>query len=190
MVQQDRFCRNCGQELKPEDQFCAGCGRPVHTTAYVPTPEANVPVPPPPQQSGGGLQMPPRATEQAAAPLPQPQQNDQGIWGRFKWQILLFLGSVTVASVLDAFADPAIARERVGKSVASGMGLVMRGAFIRGFELLLNYLTLWLVLAGVVYLIARLFGKKPPFLPIFFDWLVTIIVVIPILLSGLLAFYQ
>ncbi len=52
-MQQDRYCRSCGQELKPEDQFCAGCGRPVHTTAHVPTPEADVPFPPPQQAEVG-----------------------------------------------------------------------------------------------------------------------------------------
>ena len=48
-MQQDRYCRSCGQELQPEDQVCAGCGKPVHATAQVPTPEADVPVPPPQQ---------------------------------------------------------------------------------------------------------------------------------------------
>jgi hypothetical protein len=50
-MQQDRYCRSCGQELRAEDQFCANCGRPVHATAHVPTPEADVPIPPPPQQA-------------------------------------------------------------------------------------------------------------------------------------------
>ena len=48
----DRYCGNCGRELRPEDQFCPNCGRPVHRTATVPTPEADVPVPPPPQAGG------------------------------------------------------------------------------------------------------------------------------------------
>src|SRR5215212_9689879 len=48
-VAEDRYCRNCGQELQPEDQFCRNCGRPVHATAHVPAPEADMPVPPPPQ---------------------------------------------------------------------------------------------------------------------------------------------
>jgi hypothetical protein len=45
----ERYCSNCGQELLPEDRFCSNCGRPVHRTARVPTPEADVPVPPPQQ---------------------------------------------------------------------------------------------------------------------------------------------
>jgi hypothetical protein len=49
----DRFCKNCGHELRPEDQFCPNCGTPVHRAAHVPTPEADVPVPPPPGQQAG-----------------------------------------------------------------------------------------------------------------------------------------
>src|SRR5215204_6527531 len=51
-----RYCGNCGNELDPEDRFCQNCGRPVHQTAQVPTPEADVPVPPPPQQEEAGEQ--------------------------------------------------------------------------------------------------------------------------------------
>jgi predicted ester cyclase len=47
MVEQpERYCSNCGHELKLEDQFCSNCGRAVHQTARVPTPEADIPVSP------------------------------------------------------------------------------------------------------------------------------------------------
>ena len=42
----DRYCSNCGHELSVEDQLCPSCGTPVHQTARVPTPEADMPVPP------------------------------------------------------------------------------------------------------------------------------------------------
>ena len=42
----ERYCSNCGHELSLKDQLCPNCGRPVHLTARVPTPEADVPVPP------------------------------------------------------------------------------------------------------------------------------------------------
>ena len=42
----ERFCGNCGHKLSLEDQLCPNCGRPVHQTARVPTPEADIPVPP------------------------------------------------------------------------------------------------------------------------------------------------
>jgi LmeA-like phospholipid-binding/zinc-ribbon domain len=44
----ERYCSNCGHELKPEDQYCPNCGMPVHRGARVPTPEADRAVPPPP----------------------------------------------------------------------------------------------------------------------------------------------
>lgn len=47
----NRYCGNCGQELPEDVRFCPNCGRPVHETAQVPTPEADVDVPPPPQQA-------------------------------------------------------------------------------------------------------------------------------------------
>jgi hypothetical protein len=52
MVEQpERYCSNCGHELKPEDQFCSNCGMPVHRAARVPTPDADRPVPPLPQST-------------------------------------------------------------------------------------------------------------------------------------------
>jgi hypothetical protein len=59
--QPQRYCSNCGHELRPEDQFCSNCGTPVHQAAHVPTPEADVPVPPPPQQAGGTAPPQPQA---------------------------------------------------------------------------------------------------------------------------------
>src|SRR5215211_2523839 len=56
MVEQpERYCSNCGHELKPEDQFCSNCGMPVHRAARVPTSNADRPVPPlpPPTQEVG-----------------------------------------------------------------------------------------------------------------------------------------
>jgi hypothetical protein len=48
-----RYCTTCGAELREDDRFCPTCGRPIHETAAVSTPEADVPVPPPPQQQAG-----------------------------------------------------------------------------------------------------------------------------------------
>jgi hypothetical protein len=57
MVEQlERYCSNCGHELKPEDKFCSNCGMPVHRGARVPTPKADRPVPPlppPPREAVG-----------------------------------------------------------------------------------------------------------------------------------------
>lgn len=70
MVEQpDRYCGNCGHELRVDDRFCPGCGRATHQTARVPTPDADVPVPPPPQQGVG-------------APSPLQQVGSRSGWGR------------------------------------------------------------------------------------------------------------
>jgi hypothetical protein len=57
MVEQpERYCSNCGHELRPGDQFCSNCGMPVHRGARVPTPHADravPPLPPPPQEAVG-----------------------------------------------------------------------------------------------------------------------------------------
>ena len=50
----ERYCSNCGQELRPEDRYSSNCGKPVHLAAHVPTPEADVPVPPPQQAQPSG----------------------------------------------------------------------------------------------------------------------------------------
>ena len=56
MIEQlERYCSNCGHELRPEGRFCSNCGMPVHRAAGVPTPKADRPVPPlpPPTQQIG-----------------------------------------------------------------------------------------------------------------------------------------
>src|SRR5918997_5674969 len=56
----ERYCSNCGHELKLDDKFCSNCGMPVHLAARVPTPEADRPVPPlpPPTQEIGRRSLP------------------------------------------------------------------------------------------------------------------------------------
>ena len=56
MVEQpERYCSNCGHELRPEGRFCSNCGMQVHRAARGPTPKADRPVPPlpPPTQQVG-----------------------------------------------------------------------------------------------------------------------------------------
>jgi hypothetical protein len=170
-----RYCTNCGNELDPEDRFCQNCGKPVHQAARVPTPEADVPVPPPPQQAETSPQSP-QATEQMAAPTPVPQERLQWRWKWARGPIIFFLGSVIVTSLLDAAATQA----------AEGMVYVVAYAIGNSLGLLLNYVPIWLILGGLVYLIARLLGRKPSFFWVLFDWWVVVVVVTPILLGGFL----
>jgi hypothetical protein len=83
----DRYCTNCGHELAEDGRFCHNCGSPVHQTAQVPTPEADVPVPPPPRQ---------QAWETAAPPSGQANALPQGRSAAF-W---LFVGIAIVIVVL------------------------------------------------------------------------------------------
>jgi hypothetical protein len=86
----DRYCRNCGHELAEDDRFCPNCGRPVHETAHVPTPKAEVEVPPPPHQE---------AEDAAASQTPQaatPSARRSATAGR------LFVGCLVVAFALFA----------------------------------------------------------------------------------------
>jgi hypothetical protein len=46
----NRYCSHCGYGLREDSRFCTNCGKPTQEAAYVPTPEAAVPIPPPPRQ--------------------------------------------------------------------------------------------------------------------------------------------
>ena len=178
-MQQDRYCRSCGQELRPEDQFCANCGRPVHAMAHVPTPEADVPVPPPPEQAEASQQSP-QAVEQTAAPSPEPQERLQWRWKWARGSILLFLVSTFIASVQDIASDPLATDAPISVLVATNIGATIG----RWIVLLVSFGLLWLILGGLVFLVARLIGRKPSFFLVLFDGWVTLVVVAPILLLG------
>jgi hypothetical protein len=89
-----RYCGNCGNELDPEDRFCQYCGRPVHQTAQVPTPEADVPVPPPPQQEAGTQPL-----EQADAQPRQPWTTRQLVLGSLGAFFVVFVVGAFVAAL-------------------------------------------------------------------------------------------
>jgi hypothetical protein len=90
-----RYCGNCGNELDPEDRFCQNCGRPVHQTAQVPTPEADVPVPPPPQQEEAGTQP----LEQADAQPREPWTTRQYALGCLGVFFVVFVVGAFVAAL-------------------------------------------------------------------------------------------
>ena len=177
----DRFCRNCGRELRPEDRFCTGCGRPVHATAHVPTPEADVPVASPPHPTGGS-QEPPRSVERSEAPQDAPPSPAQPHYQRplerspqFRKPILWFLGSLVVAGLWVAYMDAA-------------PGAFVGLALVHMFRRIVVFGPLWLFLGGVFYLFARLRGEKPAFLRVIFNRWLTIFIVILVILSGAFAY--
>jgi hypothetical protein len=57
-ILEGRYCGNCGHELSEDARFCPECGQPVHETAHIPTPEADVQLPPPPGQSSASYNPP------------------------------------------------------------------------------------------------------------------------------------
>ncbi len=66
-----RYCSDCGQQLRPEEQVYPNCGRP--DTAHVPTPEADVPLSPPPQAEADVPLPPPPQAEADVPPSPLTQ---------------------------------------------------------------------------------------------------------------------
>ncbi len=56
-----RYCIACGNALAEGGAFCSNCGRPVHETAQVGTPQANVQVPPIPHPQQAETYYPPQA---------------------------------------------------------------------------------------------------------------------------------
>jgi hypothetical protein len=107
----NKYCRNCGHELAEDDHFCPNCGRPVHETAHVPTPEADVPVPrvPPPAERNawqrfmyGTLDLgedspraaartPPRQTPARTTERNHSQPRDPGVWTGVKLGCGMFI---------------------------------------------------------------------------------------------------
>jgi len=83
-----RYCSNCGQQLRPEEHVCPNCGSPGHETAHVPTPEADVPLSPAPQPDTGESasppsqeppQEPPQEPSQERVEAPPPQDEYAGV---------------------------------------------------------------------------------------------------------------
>ena len=153
-MQHERYCRNCGQELKLEDRYCVGCGRPVHATTDVPAPEADVPVSlpvspqapisPPQEQQPGEAQVAPRGT----------------LWGMLG--VFLVLGIVKTIQGMP--------------SAPSGSDIVSRIGFGMGFAALIplfSVAALILLIGGVYYAIARKDGLT--FREAIFNWPLVIV---------------
>ncbi len=140
-MQQDRYCRDCGQELKPEDKFCAGCGRSVYDTAHVPTPEADVtvpPVPPPQDRQRDVMQDPTRGPK----------------WGMFVVFLVLVVGRTAIEM------PPVSSGGTFAYRLGSGMAIpLVLSVFLAAFLLLIG---------GVYYVTARKDGAT--FGDAFFNW--------------------
>jgi len=85
-----RYCTNFGAEVREDDSFCSKCGRPVHETARVSTPEADVPVPPPPADD--------EATAMAGIP------EDQAVEPKEWWQTPIGKGLGVIVAIVTVLA--------------------------------------------------------------------------------------
>ena len=153
---EDRYCRNCGQGLQPEDRFCGNCGRPVHDTAHVPTPEADVPVPPP---------IPP-----AQASDPQPQEQPPGeerdaTWWAMQLMVVVFL-VLGIGETVQGM--PATSSKSVGFQVGVGMAPAIVAVLVVA--------ALILLLGGVYYATGRKQGVT--FREAVFNWPLVIVAAI------------
>jgi hypothetical protein len=118
----DRYCTNCGNELREGFRYCGSCGSPVHATARVPAPEADVPIPPPPQQ-----QPEVEARSETRGPM------------------LVLVGVFLVLGI----AKTAMGMASAGPgSMAYRLGVGVGGAIIN----MLVVAAVWLVVGGIVYL--------------------------------------
>jgi zinc-ribbon domain len=130
-----RYCTNCGAEPREDASFCGKCGRPVHETARVSTPEADVPVPPPPVQDG----------RTAAAGIPQDQDMETTEW----WQTPIGKSIVKAIGVLVAIIVVPTILVILGGGVVVDVVLALLGAVINVVGLaIIAYIVL--VFIGVI----------------------------------------
>ena len=153
-MQQDRYCRNCGQELQPEDSFCANCGRPVHVTATVPTPEADVSVPPPPIQQAEDRAVPPPAP-QVSSGEGQVRSAPRGpMWGMLA--VFLVIG---VGQIVKELSTAPAGKELVYQ-IVSGITFAIASMLLA--------VVLLLLIGGIYYVTARKRGVT--FREALFNW--------------------
>ncbi len=143
----DRYCRNCGHELRQEDRFCTGCGRAVQEAAHVPTPEVDVPV----------------ATPQTSVP-PQPREHgaDEALLeatrGPMRGMLGVFLVLGTVKTVQEM--EPASSGETLSYRIGTGVPIAVVSMFLIA--------ALILLLGGVYYITGRKEGVT--FREAIFNW--------------------
>lgn len=89
---QDRYCGNCGEELRADEQFCRGCGGSVPKTARASTPQASESAP-----SSPSLHV--------EAPTPPEERNEDTVRKRW-WQtqpVRIVVALMVLAPVLMFF---------------------------------------------------------------------------------------
>ena len=157
-MQQDRHCRNCGQALQTEDRFCANCGRPVHATATVPTPEADVSVPPPEQAEDRSVPSQAPHTRPGAGRVHTAPSIVGPVWG----MSAVFLVELVVVTVQRMPADPAgkDLGDQIGDQIGTGLGWAISALLVTA--------AIILVVGAIYYAISRKRGVT--FREAVFNW--------------------
>jgi hypothetical protein len=166
-MQQDRYCRNCGQELQTEDRFCANCGRPAHATATVPTLEADVPVPPPPQGEDRSAPSQASQTPPGEAEPGRVHTAPRGpIWGMVAVFLFLWVG----VTIQERPPDPS------GKDLGDQIGDQIGAGIVPAFRVTTRVGAIIVALGGVYHLTARKRGVT--FREGIFNWPLVIVAAI------------
>jgi hypothetical protein len=166
-----RYCTNCGAELREDDSYCSKCGGPLHKVATVSTPEADVLVPPPPQQ----------AEDRSVPPQdPQASSGDEQVRSATRgpmWTMLavfLVLGIVEIVQeIVQGFPAVLEAKDigfQIGVQIGTGIGRTINAALATAVIIL--------VVGAIYYATARKRGVT--FREAVFNWPMVI-------LAGLLA---
>ena len=156
-----RYCTNCGAELREDDSFCGNCGRPLHEVATISTPEADVLVPPPPQQAED-RSVPPQAP-QARPGAGRVQSATRGpMWTMLA--VFLVLGIVEIVQeIVQGFPAVLEANDigfRIGFQIGTGVGRTINAA--------LAITAILLVVGAIYYATARKRGVT--FREAVFNW--------------------
>jgi hypothetical protein len=161
VVAGDRYCRNCGQELQPEDQFCGNCGRPVHATAHVPTPEADVSVPAPQQVADRSV---PSQAPHTRSSEDQVQTTPRGP----VWPMLAMLAVFLVLGIAETIQGmPATSTKDLGFRIGVGIGGAIVSALVTA--------AIILVVGVIYYAFENKQGQGVTFREAVFNWPLVIV---------------
>lgn len=170
----DRYCRNCGHELRTSDRFCRGCGRPVHEAARVATPEAEVP-----GLRSSSTQPPPNQESRRPSTLQQ--------WSWRDPYLLVLIGTLLFATFV-GFVSGLLRGRAKGEDVAYTTGLAL-GEAVGQLIVGLFLTSLVLGLGGTLIYVSerrRSAGDGLTFLQAISDWKVTVVAAAFVFLSAFL----
>ena len=162
-----RYCTNCGAELREDDSFCGKCGRPLHEVVTVSTPEADVLVSPPPQQAED-RSVPPQAPQASSGEGRVRSATRGPMWTMLA--VFLGLGIVEIVQEIVQGIPAVLEAKDIGFRIGTGIG--------RTINATLATAAIILVVGAIYYATARKRGVT--FRDAVFNWPMVI-------LAGLLA---